>query len=464
MLKTRSAAGTFSPWAVKDKEIDERIKQQTEKLFGEGPKEIDRRYFPARSNDVPNRPALTLVVLGLENSLGDKATLPMLETIVRECGTSGRTYKSALIFAVPDAAEPIREATRNLLAWEGIDDDEETKSRLDDAQKRLLARNLNRAESDAKEAIWRAYRNLFLLGPDDNLRQIDLGQVTSSMAKTIVELYLNELIRTDEVTKGVGASKLVRYWPPALTEWSTKGVRDAFYSSPQLPRLLDGDAIKRTIADGVGQGVLGYATKDSRGQLKLDRFQTSLAEGEVEISDDVFILRAEDAQKLLEPPRLAQLLIQPTQASVKLGQQQAFTCTARDQYGQPLAIPTVTWKASGGTVADDGVFTTGDSEGRFTVHATAQGVEAVAEIQAYRDAPIRPPVPHQHVIRWSGEIPPQKWMNFYTKVLTRFVATKELKIRVSFEAPAEGEQGAAKANETKTGLKELGLDDNVSIG
>jgi hypothetical protein len=41
--------------AVKDKEIDERIKQLTQKLFGEGPKQLDRRYLPERSNDVPNR-------------------------------------------------------------------------------------------------------------------------------------------------------------------------------------------------------------------------------------------------------------------------------------------------------------------------------------------------------------------------------------------------------------------------
>jgi hypothetical protein len=51
----------------------------------------------------------------------------------------------------------------------------------------------------------------------------------------------------------------------------------------------------------------------------------------------------------------------------------------------------------------------------------------------------------------------------YTKILTRFVSTKELKLRVSFEVPAEGDQGAAKANETRTGLKELGLDDNVDV-
>jgi hypothetical protein len=449
--------------AVKDKEIDERIKQQTQKLFGEGPKEIERRYFPVRSNDVRNLPTLTLVVLGLENTLGDKATHQMMDTIVRECGTSGRTYKSALIFAVPDAAETIREATRNLLAWEGIDDDEETKSRIDEAQTRLLARNLHRAESDMKESIWRAYRNLFLLGTDNRLRQIDLGQVTSSMAKSIVELYLNELIRTDDVTKGVGANKLVRYWPPALTEWSTKGARDAFYSSPQLPRLLDGDAIKRTISDGVGQGTLGYATKDSHGKLQLDRFKTSLVEADVEISDDVFILKAEDAQKLLEPPRLAQLLVQPPQASMKPGQQQSFTCSARDQYGQHCATPSVVWKASGGTISDEGLLTAGETEGRFTVHATAQGIECIVEICVAKDELPPSPVPHQHVIRWSGEIPPQKWMVFYTKILTRFVSTKELKLRVSFEVPAEGDQGAAKANETRTGLKELGLDDNVDV-
>ena len=29
-------------------------------------------------------------------------------------------------------------------------------------------------------------------------------------------------------------------------------------------------------------------------------------------------------------------------------------------------------------------------------------------------------------IRWRGEVPPQKWMNFYTKVLSRFVGAKGL--------------------------------------
>src|SRR5690606_11448206 len=122
-----------------------------------------------------------------------------MESIVRECGSSGRTYKSALIFIAPDSAESIRDATRDLLAWEAIDDDPETTQRLDEAQKRLLVRNLGRAKGDMKEAIWRAYRHMSLLGKDNKLRQVDLGQITSSMAGSLVELYLNELSRTDEI-------------------------------------------------------------------------------------------------------------------------------------------------------------------------------------------------------------------------------------------------------------------------
>ncbi len=451
--------------AVKEQEIDERIKQQTLKLFGAGPKEIDRRFFPERSNDVPNRPALTLVVLGLEDTMADKSTQRLMDTVVRECGTSGRTFKSALIFSVPDSADAIREGTRNLLAWEGIDDDDETKSRLDESQKRLLARSLNRAEGDMQEAVWRAYRHVFLLGADNKLRSIDLGQITSSMAKSNVDLILNELIRTDEITSSVGPNKLVKYWPAVSPEWSTKGVRDAFYASPLLPRLLNPDTIKRTIADGVTQGTLGCATKDSHGQLKLERFKQSLAESEVEISDDVFILKAEDAQKLLEPPRLAQLLIQPTQVSLKPGQQATFNCSARDQYGQQFSTPDVSWTAKGGGAVDDGVFTAAEQEGAFVVRARADSQEAIAEVRiAKDDVPPRPPPPGRQLLLWSGDVPPQKWRNFYTKVLSRFASTKGLKLRVSCEVPAEGEQGAAKANEAKTGLKELGLDDEVTLG
>ena len=65
------------------------------------------------------------------------------------------------------------------------------------------------------------------------------------------------------------------------------------------------------------------------------------------------------------------------------------------------------------------------------------------------------------MIRWSGDVPPQKWMNFYTKVSSRFASSGDLKLRVSFEVPAEDAQARAKAEQAQSGLKELGLDGEV---
>jgi hypothetical protein len=457
--------------AVQPKEINERIKKHTQELFNLGSKDIDRRFFPERSNDVPNRPILTFVVLGLDHPVSDKATDQLMESIVRDCGSSGRTYKSALIFTVTDSAEPIREATRDLLAWEAIDEDSDTKKRLDEAQNRLLVRSFGRAKADLKEAIWRAYRFVYLLGKDNKLRQIDLGQITSSMAGSLIELYLNELGRTDEITPGVGANKLLKYWPPALTEWSTKGVRDAFYSSPQLPRLLNPDAIKRTIADGVSQGTLGYAAKDDKAQLKLLHFNDSLAEADVEIADDVYLLKADDAQKLLEPPRLARLIIRPEHATIKQGEQASFSCAGVDQYAQSISVSAPAWTATGGTVAD-GLYTSAKygTTGLFTVRAELNGLEAIAEIRVISpseeskdDDPKDDDEPRSRIIKWQGDVPPQKWMNFYTKVLSRFASTPGLKLKVTFEVPAEGDQGQAKADEARLGLRELGLNDDVHL-
>src|SRR5262249_20803110 len=156
---------------------------------------IDRKYAPTRSNDVPSRPLLTLVVMGLETPAGDKKTVELMESIVRDCGSSGRTYKSALIFAAPDSGQAIRDAARNALAWEDIDDDEDTKKRLDEGQMGHLTRNLRNAQRDLDEAIFRAYRHVYLLGKDNKLRAIDMGQITSSAAGSIVELILRELQR-----------------------------------------------------------------------------------------------------------------------------------------------------------------------------------------------------------------------------------------------------------------------------
>jgi hypothetical protein len=294
-----------------------------------------------------------------------------------------------------------------------------------------------------------------------------MGQITSSSAGSLVELILRELVKSDEFTEGISPTKLIKYWPPALVEWSTKGARDAFYSSPQLSRLLNPDAIKRTICDGVTGNLLGYATKDAKGNLKLAKFKQSLFDAEVEISDDMFILKAEDAQKLLEPARMAQLVVRPDHPILKVGEQVAFICTALDQYGQPLTAPAITWLATGGCITSAGLYTAGQIGGLHTIRAQAKELESIAEVRITTKEdpalPPPPPPPGKGLLRWHGTVPPQKWMNFYTKVLSRFASCPELKLEVSFEVPVVREQAQSKTDETRAGLKELGLDDGTVL-
>ncbi len=62
----------------------------------------------------------------------------------------------------------------------------------------------------------------------------------------------------------------------------------------------------------------------------------------------------------------------------------------------------------------------------------------------------------------SGEIPSQKWMNFYTKVLSKFAAGMGLKLTLKVEVGSDAGIPTQKVEEPKVALRELGLDDKVS--
>jgi hypothetical protein len=76
--------------------------------------------------------------------------------------------------------------------------------------------------------------------------------------------------------------------------------------------------------------------------------------------------------------------------------------------------------------------------------------------------PLPPPLsPVQRGACWEGDVPPRQWMNLYTKVLSRFATTPGLKLHVRFELPADDSVTDTKTAETRTALRELGLDDDV---
>ena len=62
---------------------------------------------------------------------------------------------------------------------------------------------------------------------------------------------------------------------------------------------------------------------------------------------------------------------------------------------------------------------------------------------------------------WEGTVPAQKWMTFYTKVLSRFPMGEELKLKVRVEVQPKDGLPKQKVDETKTALRELGLSEEV---
>jgi len=427
---------------------------------------IDIVFFPEKSNQIPDRAALTFVVLEPDVSMQDEAKAKeLIEKMTKEYGNSGRTFKSALIWCVAENNKALQDEAKKVLAWEDIEDESED-LHLDEQQERELSENIKKAKRDLKESVWRAYKNVLLLGKDNSIRHIDLGLIHSSSHPGSLTSYILDRLKQDgDVEDGVSPNFLVRNWPPAFVEWNTKSVRDVFFASPQFPRLLNPESVKSTIARGVTSGIIGYVGKTSSGRYEPFHFSSSLDAGEVEISNEMFIIKADEAKKHIEPPRLTSIVISPSGLYLEPGKKVTFTAKGLDQHNREMAVKDIKWTATGGKIQKDGVFSAGNDEGDFAV--TASVGEVTANVSVTISKVGKPPIqtgPKADFkkLHWSGAIPPQKWMNFYTKVVSRFASDKGLKLTVTVETSPDA-ISAQKIEETKVALRELGINDDVRI-
>ena len=91
---------------IKDDTISERVRAEIRKVFAAS-NGIAPVFFPENSGKMPDKPALTLVVLSPEQSMEDeKRTKAFIEIVIREHGSSSRTYKSGLGIRRGNSAEP----------------------------------------------------------------------------------------------------------------------------------------------------------------------------------------------------------------------------------------------------------------------------------------------------------------------------------------------------------------------
>jgi hypothetical protein len=385
--------------AEADEAIREKVRGAIREVFKAGPR-LDRRFFPETSGDIPDTPSLTLVVLapehGWENA-SREATQRLITSMIQECGGRGRTFKSGLLFVVAESDAALADAAKTLLALESLlDPAEQERRKLETSQIEELRDKKRQVEHDLKEGVWRAYRRVLLLGEDNELQEVDLGLLHSSAAESLVGFIVSRLKQDGLLEESVGPDFLVRNWPPALEEWNTKAVRDAFFASPKFPRLLDPNVLKETIARGVQEGKFGYRGSQSM-PIVID--EPSFRAEDVEISDQVVLL-----------PRNKAVALKGT-----------------------LPSPT---------------------EGEYAPQLAKEPKTAQKELSATPEL-ISPPIKSK--LAWEGELPPQKWTNFYMKVLTRFATDPSLRLHVRFEVAPESGITQQQLEDIKRALEELGL-------
>ena len=223
------------------------------------------------------------------------------------------------------------------------------------------------------------------------------------------------------------------------------------------------DAIKKTIADGVNQKLIAYAGKTASGSYEPFIFEPSsgVDESDIEISDEFVLLRAKDAIERREPRRLTRIELTPASASIKPGDSVRFSASGYDQHGSPFGDTNVTWSATGGTIDQGGRFSA-EEIGDFRVEARSDSFVGSATISV-QTAPLTQLLPGKGCA-WQGTVPPQKWMNFYTKVLSPLVSTTPgLKLQVQFEIPPGDPTIDAKVDAARAALRDLGLSEDVQV-
>ena len=96
---------------------------EVQQVFAKGAG-VERVFFPERSMKLPNRPTLTFAILAPEQVFEDwDETWRMVESMTKEHGACARTFKSALIWCVPDVDNASRNEGRRVLAREDIRDE-----------------------------------------------------------------------------------------------------------------------------------------------------------------------------------------------------------------------------------------------------------------------------------------------------------------------------------------------------
>jgi hypothetical protein len=301
--------------------VRERIKEMLEERLAGHRQAV---IWPEKSIGIDDRdPSFLIAYLPLEFSGKPRAAQELAaKELFEKHGDGLRKYRNGLGLAVPssDQIEILRRSVRYLMAAEQVKESAK-KLNLTDEQKGQVRERESTEQAAAESALLKLYTEVWLPrseGGGLGIEKVAAGgrplQVTLNEKKQarihdrIIELITQVQPRVFPTVK---APKIVELFKlgegePTLLGTRTSEIVDGFYSFLGFTRLLSAAAIRKGIAEGVGQSAFGYTAgsvpslgPDGRYQLPVDKVRF----GPPQVSDDEIDL---DSGFLIMPAAIPQ--------------------------------------------------------------------------------------------------------------------------------------------------------------
>ncbi|MBI4528434.1 MAG: ATP-binding protein [Deltaproteobacteria bacterium] len=300
-----------------EKRVRERIKEMLEERLANHREAI---IWPDKSIGIDDRdPSFLIAYLPLEFGGTPRAAQEATaKELLEKCGDKPRQYRNGLGLAIPaaDQIEILRRSVRYLMAAEQV----KTKSKqlnLTDEQRSQLRERESTEQAAAESALLKLYTEVWLPRVENGglgIERVAAGgrplQTTLNEKKQakiherIIELITQvqpRVFPTVKATKIVELFKLGGGQPPLLGK-RTCEIVDGFYSFLGFTRLLSAIAIRKGIAEGVGQSAFGYTAgsvptlgPDGRYQLPLDKVRfgpPQVPDDEIDLDSGFLIMPA----------------------------------------------------------------------------------------------------------------------------------------------------------------------------
>ncbi len=273
-----------------------------------------RTGFAVWPNDsaalLDKKPQLQIAFLGPEHALGTPEEMVKLARGWTErCGQNKRGYKNAVAFAFPaaEALNTVRKAARRLMAVGSLLEDKKRHGFSEDDVEDLRGRR-KRASVDFEAGLRQLYPTVLLpvAAPPSEQDPIRMERFEiqgyqaagAGLVENVLRVLENWVFDRVVPTKlaacvhlGEGDALSPSHWidGPKLVE--------EFFSSVQYPKLRDLAALKRTVAEGVAKGQLGYVMGAAPGEKKLDlrtpdslSFKRTIPLEDVDLTEGSFVI------------------------------------------------------------------------------------------------------------------------------------------------------------------------------